>query len=234
MPSDLTLLHVLAIGLIFLCWFGYSAFMHRFAEGSLNSQLEVVRRSWLLAATRRETKPFDAILLGHIINSIAFFGSATLLVLAGVLSLFINLKAIHATESQLGFTTPISLQLFALEVGLLAFVLAVCFFSFTYSLRKLIYTIALIGALPAANESYEEQDALVTAAARVLSEAITTFNLGIRGYYYAIATLCLLISPWVSIAATAIVTVVLVYRQLATPTAAAVKRYVEAAKSLDE
>ena len=31
---------------------------------------------------------------------------------------------------------------------LLALVVALCFFSFTYALRKLIYTIALLGALP--------------------------------------------------------------------------------------
>ncbi len=228
LPSDFSFAHAGAITLLFTCWFAYPVILRNIGRGSLNSQLITVRQHWITAATRRAAKPFDAVLLGHITNSIAFFGSATLIVLAGVVSAIASVKAIHATVSQLHFIAPASLELFALQLGLLAFTLSLSFFSFTYALRKLIYTLALFGALPDEAEACPTQDRLVAASTMVLSEAIKTFNFGIRGYYYAISTLCMFLSPYAGIAATIVVTFILLYRQLATPTAHAIQDYVAA------
>lgn len=230
LPPDFSATHLLALVLLFTCWFAYPLLLRAFGRRSLNSQLVVVRQYWLAAATRRAAKPFDAVLLGHITNSIAFFGSATLLVLAGVLSTIASVKSIHQTVQQLHFIDNTSLELFALQICVLAFVVALCFFSFTYALRKLIYTIALIGALPDIADNCPTQERLITALNVVLTESIKTFNFGIRGYYYAIASVCLFVSPIACIAATLIVTTVLIFRQLATPTAHAIQDYVEAAR----
>ena len=156
-----------------------------------------------------------------------------MIVIAGVLTLFINVRSIHATMSELHFIQQTSLELFSLQIALLAFVLSLCFFSFTYALRKLIYTIALLGALPDISEGCETHDDMVAATTKVLSEAIKTLNFGIRGYYYAIATLFIFASPYACMAATIVVTTVLFYRQLATPTAKSIQNYVVAAKALD-
>jgi uncharacterized membrane protein len=230
LPSDFSLAHICAIALLFLSWFCYPIILRTIGRGSLNSQLVIVRQYWISAATRRQAKPFDAVLLGHITNSIAFFGSATLLVLAGVLSTLAGVKSIHATIQELHFVTATSLELFALQICVLALVVALCFFSFTYALRKLIYTIALLGALPDQSEDCPTSDRMIAGLTMVLSEAIKTFNFGIRGYYYAVAALCLFVSPIACIAATLLVTGILVYRQLATPTAHAIQNYVDAAR----
>ena len=236
LPSDFNFPHVAAISLLLISWFAYSRILRTFARGSLNSQLALVRLNWITMVTQRDTKPFDAILLGHIINSIAFFGSATLIVLAGVITAFAGLKSIHTTMSELHFMATTSLELFALQLGFLAFILALCFFSFTYALRKLIYVITLTGALPDKQETRPEHEIMVSALTDVLTEAVKTFNFGIRGYYYAIAAIFLFVSPYMCIAATVTVTTVLFYRQLATPTARAIQAYVDAAtgNELDE
>ena len=233
LPNDFSLTHGFAVIFLFACWLLYSRVLAYFGRGSLNAQLAVVRRYWISGATRRAPKPFDGILLGHIINSTAFFGSATLIVLAAVLTALARVQQIHETISQLHFVAETSLELFALAMSFLAFVLAMCFFSFTYALRKLVYVLALLGALPDKSENCPTHDDLVDATTMVLSEAIMTFNFGIRGYYYAVAALCLLVSPVLSIAVTAFVTGILFHRQLMTPTARAIQKYVEAAKSLD-
>lgn len=233
LPDDFEATHVIAVVMLFACWFSYSRLLSAVGRGSLNSQLAVVRRHWMSAVTNRTAKPFDAILLGNMMNSIAFFGSATLIVLAGVLSIFTNVQAIHQTISELKILRSSSLELFAMEAGLLAFVLALCFLSFTYALRKLIYSTALIGSLPESTEECPSRDAMIDAATIVLSEAIGTLNFGIRGYYYAIATLGIFVSPYACMAASLMATAVLIYRQLCTPTARAIKDYVDAAKSLD-
>ena len=54
---------------------------------------------------------------------------------------------------------------------------------------------------------------MVDAVMTVLSEAIRTLNFGIRGYYFVIAALCLLISPTICIVATVVATAELFYRQ---------------------
>ncbi len=238
LPIDMTFSHLLAMGLVFVCWIGYNFVLTWFGRGTLNSQLVSVREQWFLAATWRAAKPFDAVLLGQIINAIAFFGSATLLVLAGVLSSFVNLKHVHETFSDMHFMAPYSLALFAIFIGFLAVVIAICFFSFTYALRKIIYTIALLGALPEGPDGTMPEcphtKAMAKATSMVLSEAIKTFNFGIRGYYYAIASLGMFVSPYVCMIATVGVTVILIARQLMTPTARAIQRYVDAMQELNQ
>ena len=227
LPTDLTLLHTIAISCVFVGWFAYPVVLRLFGLGPLNSQLGLVRHQWVTEIANRSGNPFDAILLGHLVHSVAFFGSATLIVLAGLFSIVLNLEAIHETVTALEFFDTSSLQLFALEYALVASVLTICFFSFTYSLRKILYSIALIGALPDKSKDDPKFEELVHCTTTVVTEALKTFNFGIRGYYYAVASLFLFISPEASIAATFIATVILIYRQIGTPTSRAISNYID-------
>lgn len=234
LPSDFSPAHGLAIALLFGLWFVYSRLLRLIARGSLNEQLSSVRARWLMNATTRPAKPYDAVLLGHIVNSIAFFGSATMIVLAGVITTLANVRSVHDVVASLHFTSTTSLELFALNIAILNTILALCFFSFTYALRKLIYVIALVGALPDASEANEPIRKMVIPAATVLSEALKTFNMGIRGYYYFVAALGLFVSPYLCLFLTVMVTAILFYRQLASPTARAIQAYVNQADHLSE
>ena len=230
LPADFDLLQGVAVTFLFAAWFTYSTVLRTISRGSLNRQLSIVRKQWLRLSIRRGQKPFDAILLGHIVNSIAFFGSATMIVIAGVVTLFVNVKSVYGMTSELMLTSSSSLSLFVLHVTVLTAILAICFFSFTYALRKLIYVLALVGTLPEGDLEPHAEDCrirMVDDAAEVLSEALVTFNLGIRGYYYAIAALGLFVSPHLSIALTFVATFVLMYRQIGTRTAGAVHSYVD-------
>jgi uncharacterized membrane protein len=229
-PSDLSATHAIAIALVLILWFAYGAIFKLLGKGSLNAQLAIVRRQWINQIPQREGKPFDAILLGHIVHSVAFFGSATLIVLAGVFSIIVNLESIHGTLTRLHFVSNVSLELFAIEYALIALVLTICFFSFTYALRKLVYAIALIGALPDHCNDRERLDCLIDDATTVLSEALKTFNFGIRGYYYAIAGLFLFISPLACIITCCIVTAILIYRQIGSNTSRAITSYIKASE----
>lgn len=225
--NDITPLHGLAMVLLLSCWFAYPIILKLFGIGPLNSQLVTARRQWIHEMAHRPGKPFDAVLLGHIVHSVAFFGSATLIVLAGIFSVVVKLDGIHKTLTGIDFIQPVSLELFILEYALLTGVFTLCFFSFTYALRKLLYSIALIGALPESPNEVVDFDDLVDDTTTVITEALKTFNFGIRGYYYAIASICLFISPMFCITATLIATSVLVFRQVRTPTSRAIARYIE-------
>ncbi|MEM9060674.1 MAG: DUF599 family protein [Pseudomonadota bacterium] len=229
LPNDFDFAQGLAIAFLFASWFLYATVLRTIAKGSLNRQLSTVRAQWLRLSVGRAQRPFDAILLGHIINSIAFFGSATMIVLAGIVTVFANVKSVYGTVSELTLTESSSFELFVIHFTVLSAILALSFFSFTYALRKLIYVLALVGALPEGKldpHGEECRREMVDCAAMVLSEALMTFNFGIRGYYYAVAGIGLFVSPWLCLALTFAATAILIYRQIGTATAAAVQGYV--------
>lgn len=227
LPPDITVLHLIAIALIAAAWSGYSTYLAIFGKGSLNAQLSVVRRRWMDTSMNRELRMPDAVLLGHMINSVAFFGSATLIVLAGLLGVAANLKDVHRVVYDLPFARSTSLELFSFNLAVVGIILAVAFFLFTYALRKLIYTAAMLGGLPENPPKGARRDGLVETTAIVLTEAVKSFNSGIRGYYFAVAALVLFIGPGQSIATTLLVIILLLWRQMSTRTATAIGRYVE-------
>lgn len=234
LPTDFTVEHGIAIAFLFGTWLAYPLILRLFGIAPLNTQLMVARRKWVNEISNRSGNPFDAILLGHITNSVAFFGSATLIVLAGIFTIVVHIESIHNTVTNLHFIDPVSLELFALMYGLLASVLIVCFFSFTYALRQLLYSIALIGALPESASASEAYEDLTSDTTTVLTQALKTFNFGIRGYYYAMASMCLFVSPMLCIIATSIVTAILIYRQVKSPTSRAIARYTRKVKTNHE
>ena len=88
LPLGFGVAHLAAIALILGLWGFYTPILKLIGRGSLNTQLHAVRMRWLQMhqGIEREHRVFDAILLGHISNSISYFGSGTLLVLAGLVS----------------------------------------------------------------------------------------------------------------------------------------------------
>jgi uncharacterized membrane protein len=233
---DFTWLHASAVTLIFLLWAGYSPTLRLLGRGSLNEQLHIVRRRWfhVHGGISREHRVFDAIMLGHINSSISYFGSATLLVLAGLVGSFFNINDIYMAAVQLKFVADVTLNLFTLQFAVVTLILALSFFSFTYAMRQMAYTFALLGGLQEAPGSTTQQEVMAEQAATVLTEAVRSINSGVRGFYYAIAGLFLFVGPLGCIAATLAVTALLYYRQLSSPTAVAIGRYVEALKKSDE
>ena len=228
LPGDFSLPHLLAISLLLLSWFSYPVIFKIIGKETINSKLLSVRRQWLKQVTQHGRSPFDSILIGHIVHSVAFFGSATLIVIAGLFSIVMNLESIHGTMTSLHFIGNISIELFTINFSLLALVLTISFFSFVYALRKLVYSIALIGALPVSDSPDSGNlDMLIEDTTTVITESLKTFNFGIRGYYYAIAAMFLFASPLICILATLFVTGVLVYRQMNTSTAHAISNYVK-------
>ncbi len=232
LPIDFGWPHAIAVTLILGLWGFYSSILGTFGKGSLNTQLHAVRQRWLQVhqGVGREHRVIDAILLGHISSSISYFGSATLIILAGLLSAMVNIGRIYAVTRDLKFLAPMTLDLFTFNFALVTLILVLCLFAFTYALRKMAYTFALLGGLEVTVADTPEARIMGEQTARVLTEAVRSINNGIRGFYYAIAALFLFAGPWISIGATLLITCLLYYRQLFSPSAIAIGRYVEALK----
>jgi uncharacterized membrane protein len=236
LPYDFDVLHFTALGLIFLMWWLYTPVLTLLGRGTLNEQLHVVRLKWLLMMirSRRENRVFDAIMIGQISSAMSYFGSATLIVLAGFVGTLASINHVHASLTQMAFFPPISLGLFAVYFGGLTLIMAICFFAFTSGLRKMAYTLALIGGLDEAPANMPQAEMMVAQTAIVLTEAVKGMNNGIRGYYFAVAGLFLFFGPTVSICATLALSFLLYYRQGLSREAMAIERYVKALREIEK
>jgi uncharacterized membrane protein len=223
-----------AIILIFVMWALYSPILNTMGRGTLNAQLHVVRLKWMrmLLKTRREHRTFDGILLGQISGAMAFFGSATLIVLAGLVGTLANISNVHRSLLAVPFFPATSLGLFTLHFATLTIIMAICFFSFTYALRKLAYTLAMIGALEEAPGDDPESQVMIMETAIVMTEAVKSLNNGIRGFYFAVAALVLFVDPYICMITTMGMSILLYYRQGFSTTALAIERYVNAMHKL--
>jgi uncharacterized membrane protein len=230
MPQDFDGPRLIALVLIFVMWGLYGPIMNLLGRGTLNAQLHVVRLRWMRVSldSHRENRVFDAILLGQLSGSMSFFGSATLIVLASLLGALAGIGGVHASLSRLEFFPPMSLGLFTIYFAALTLIIAFSFFSFTYAIRKLGYTVAMIGGLNDAKLSNAHSQNMVAQTALVLTESVKSLNNGIRGYYFAVAALFLFVGPYHAMTMTLLITAVLLYRQGFSSEALAIERYVAA------
>ena len=236
LPLDFGWLHAAAIVLIFLLWAFYTQILGIIGHGSLNTQLHAVRLRWLHMhqSVPRDQRVIDALMLGHISSSVSYFGSATLIILAALIGTLVNINRVYIVTRELAFMAPMSGDLFALNFALVALILLLSLFAFTYALRKMAYVFAMLGGLDVAATPTPEVTVMADQTARVLTEAVRSINNGIRGFYYAVAALFLFAGPIACIVATILITSLLYYRQLYSPTAIAISRYVEALKRVKE
>jgi uncharacterized membrane protein len=230
MPFDLTTLDLLALAFFATVWFGYGVVMDRLVMrgGSLNLRLRAIRRAWMGEMLRRENRMADSALLGHLIHSVSFFASATLLVIAALSGAFGALDTLHAAISELAIAGP-AMSRRALEARLLLLlvIFVYAFFKFTWAIRQYNYCCALIGAAPPASEEIEPERraALTRQAAEMLSIAVATFNGGLRAYYFALAALGWFVHPLLFIAAVLWIVLVLLRRQFFSHTLRSVRIY---------
>jgi uncharacterized membrane protein len=236
LPYDLDALHALAPLVIMALWLLYGPLLNSFGRGTLNAQLHVVRLRWMrmMHDSPRHDRVFDAIILGQLSNSMSFFGSGTLLVVAGLLGGFTAIGGLHSRLTQMAFFPPISLALFTLYYAVLTLIMVISFFSFVYALRRLAYTTAMVGGLTATSTADPLARTMIAQTAVVLTEAVKSLNHGIRGFYFAISALFLFASPLIAMAVAVFVAGVLVYRQVFSAEALAIESYVIAMNAYEE
>lgn len=224
--DGLSPLDLAALGWFLLVWCAYSLFVDRLRtdRGHLNAHMGVIRLDWMRTMVKRENRMLDGMLLGHLISSVSFFASTTVLLLAGLVGALAAVDQAYQVIMDIGFAQRTSRGLFELKLLLLIAILIYGFFKFTWSVRQFNYTVALVGATPL--EAGEKAEQLAKSAAAMLSLAVIAFNKGLRAYYFAFATLGWLVHPGLFIALVTWVTAVLWRRQFASRAHAAVKDYV--------
>jgi uncharacterized membrane protein len=148
--AAVSLLDGLAVAWFLVAWMGYGwvADHSRMAAIGLLGVSHRHRLEWARQLLRRENRVADAALVGNLMDSVSFYASTTIYILAGLLALLGALdKVITATES-LPFAGASSRSLWEIKLLLLLAVFVVGYFKFTWSLRLFNQLSILIGAAP--------------------------------------------------------------------------------------
>ena len=211
--AKLSAADIVALAVFIACWLGYSQVVRNFVPNAINLGLHDLRIAWMRTMLRRDNRIVDSALIGHVVHSASFFASTSLIVIGALLSLLSNVDRVQPAVEQLAFVTTIPRMVFELKLILPLLVLIHGFVSLTWSLRQLNYTIAMIGAVPDRKMVGDSLEPLATAIGNSMSTALSTFNTGIRAYYFAIGGLAWLIAPWALAAAGLAIMTMLLWRQ---------------------
>lgn len=222
-PSELIGPDGVALGWFLLAWLGYGPLIQVWRHpSSVNVRLHEVRRVWMRVMLARDNRIVDTSLIGHTVHSATFFASTTMVALAALLGVLGNFEHSFAALGELTFAAKTSPTLAEMKVVLLVFVFAHSLLKMTWSVRKLNYTIALIGAAPLKPDP-ARSGAIADRIATVFSLAISGFNAGIRGYYFALAALAWLLGPGAFALATSGVVAMMLWHQFGSTTAKGIR-----------
>jgi uncharacterized membrane protein len=200
------------IGLVWfvVLWAGYTWYTDRHARRahSLRSVMHGYREQWMQQMLARDNRVVDVNILRNLLQGVAFFASATVLILAGLMTILGSTDKVIEIVRALPFAAKTTLGQWELKLLVLCVIFVYAFFKFTWAMRQFNYCATLIGAAPKGSD-----DAFARRAAEVSTNASKDFNQGLRAYYFSLATLGWFVGPWVFVAATAFVTGVLYWRE---------------------
>lgn len=193
-----SLLDIIALVCFLGLWIGYTDFARKKAKTTncVARCLHQHRIHWMYEVIGRDIRVGEAALLANLERNIAFFASSTLLILAGVLTLFAQVTQLEAVIATIPYAEFPNHAMIQLKLSLLALIFVMAFFQFTWSMRQYGFVNVMIGACPhdqsGTNENlkqYAEQMAVVQ------DQAAHSYNYGLRSYYFSIAVLAWFFHP---------------------------------------
>lgn len=211
-----SLIDYLAIIIFIVCWVGYTYFARLKAKNTdcIARCLHQHRIHWMYEIMTRDIRVGEAALLANLERNIAFFASTTLLVLAGVLTLFAQVDQLEDVISGLPYAAQVTHFTIQVKLSLLAFVFVLAFFNFTWSMRQYGFLNVMIGAAPIdENGRNENLQAYAKQMAVVQDQAAHSYNYGLRTYYFSLAVICWFFHPVVFASASIMVVYTLYNRE---------------------
>lgn len=193
-----SIIDIIALAVFFLSWSGYTWFARKKAKSTdcIARCMHQHRIHWMYEVMTRELRVGEAALLANLERNIAFFASSTLLILAGILTLFAKVDTLESVISSLPFTDTPHHFVIQLKLTLLAFIFVVSFFQFTWSMRQYGFLNVMVGAAPIDLEGLNENlRQYAKQMAIVQDQAAHSYNYGLRSYYFALAAICWFFHP---------------------------------------
>jgi uncharacterized membrane protein len=214
----LTLADWLALAWFGAVWVGYAWYSRRASRNgeTLLAVTNRYRRYWMLQATARDPRVLDGIIVQSLSASPAFFASATLIIIGGLLALLGTTDKAAEFVREIPFAQRTSMLVFELKVLALMAVFVFAFFRFTWAMRQYTFAALVLGSMPDPADFASgkfPREHFAERAGTLVGMAAETFNDGIRAYYFSFALLAWFFSPLIFAVAAALVAAVLYARE---------------------
>jgi uncharacterized membrane protein len=215
MTLDPRAMDTMVLAWLALSWLGYPRLVALIGRRrtSIDSSMLTMRKVWMYGMLHRDFRVPDTMLIGQVIQSVAFFASGTIIVVGALVGALARVDSLAAFSE--GFALGVSTSPESIRLALLALlgIFIYGFFKFTWTLRQYNYCIAMIGAAPMPPIEAERHSRLADALARSITGATLSFNAGLRCYYFAFATLAWFLHPLLVPVTTALTMIMLIRRQ---------------------
>ncbi|OJI94109.1 putative membrane protein [Planktotalea frisia] len=204
-----------AIGLLFMLWLmiGWRIEHPSKKHASVSVLMAEYRREWMRQMVTREPRIYDAAILASLRQGTAFFASASLISIGGVLALIGN------TDQLIGIADDLTLDrdpsiVWELKLLVTLFFVTNAFLKFVWSNRLFGYCAVLMSAVP--NDITDPRTMpRAMQAAEINVTAARGFNRGLRSVYFGLASVAWLAGPIALIGASLITCLVLWRREFA-------------------
>lgn len=208
-----------------IAWFGFNLIVDvsPLRNKTLSSVMDTYRREWMISMCQRDVRIMDTAIMAGLQQGTAFFASTALLAIGGGFALLEATDRIVQIAGDLSIPVESSRTLWEIKVLGLMLIFAYSFFKFGWAYRLFNYASIVMGAVPeqgAADEEKIREMALQASALNVL--AGRHFNRGQRALFFAIGFLGWFAGPFVFASTTLAVLLVLLRRQFASRSRAAV------------
>jgi uncharacterized membrane protein len=208
-----------------LVWGGYAVYAEhpRLRHPTLMRYVHQHRQAWMRRMLARENRIVDTQIVSLLVQNISFFASSTILIVGGLIGVLGAREQARSVVAEIPLAAETPQALWDVKILLLIVVFVYAFFKFTWSLRLFNYVAILIGAAPPASAPQSPDAAAPAAADRAAmtaSAAAEHFNRAMRAYYFGMAALSWFIQPWLFIAVTAWVAMVVYRREFRSSTVA--------------
>jgi uncharacterized membrane protein len=209
----------IALAVFALLWGGYVWVTDGrtvFGRTSLSRLMIERRRRWIMNSLNRDLKMIDTQIIAGLQAGTAFFASTCIFALGGCFALLGRAMEAQAVFNDLPYMFQGGRTAFELKVGGLICLFGYAFFKFGWSYRLFNYCSILIGGIPMLTETKIDRAAAENAAERAIRMNVVAakhFNAGLRSIFLSIGYLGWFVSPYVLMATTCVVIIVLFRRQ---------------------
>ncbi|AJY47193.1 DUF599 domain-containing protein [Martelella endophytica] len=211
---------LLALCFFLLIWFVFDQVVAgrvgSIKRASLTQLMMEYRRRWMRNSLTRDWKMIDTQILSGLQNGTAFFASTSIFALGGCFALINQADRAQMLFQDLPVAFESSRVAFEMKAGGLAVMFGYSFFKFGWSYRLFNYNTILFGALPMMPETERDRasaERLADKVAEINIIASKHFNAGLRAIFISIGYLGWFLGPYVFMATTAFVFVILLRRQ---------------------
>lgn len=220
-PSAIARLGFTSLDAIAFAWFlvvtvGYNVLAKHgvFSRHNLMTAIQVQRRRWMANMAMRHDRVIDTLLISSLAAGNTFFAS-TSIILLGALSTLLGASAnVQIFIIRLPFAQTSPPVVWDVKIILMMALFVYAFLKFSWAFRLAHYAMIMVGATPLQARAAEDvAKAHAERTARLAGIAAEHSNIGLRAYYSAIACLAWFVHPLLFIAATTVVTLMIVRRE---------------------